>query len=51
LSLHDLERQHIIKVLDHCGWQLEGAQGAAEILGLKPSTLRSRMQKLEIARK
>jgi chemotaxis protein methyltransferase CheR len=51
LSLHDLERQHIIKVLDHCNWKLEGAQGAAEILGLKPSTLRSRMQKLEIARK
>jgi transcriptional regulator with GAF, ATPase, and Fis domain len=38
-------------VLDHCNWKLEGAQGAAEILGLKPSTLRSRMQKLEIARK
>ena len=51
LSLQDLERGHIVKVLEHCSWKVEGAQGAAAILGLKPSTLRSRMQKLEIARK
>ncbi|MGZ6131822.1 MAG: AAA family ATPase, partial [Myxococcaceae bacterium] len=32
------------------GWKLEGSSGAAALLGLKPSTLRSRMQKLDIRR-
>jgi formate hydrogenlyase transcriptional activator len=49
-SLEEVERQHIIDVLESAGWKLEGADGAAALLGLKPSTLRSRMQKLEIRR-
>jgi len=48
--LLDIEREHIRRVLDATQWKLEGPRGAAEILGLKPSTLRSRMLKLEIER-
>jgi formate hydrogenlyase transcriptional activator len=50
-SLIEMERDHIVKVLEACNWKLEGGQGAAEILGLKPSTLRSRMAKLGIQRR
>ncbi|HZX64428.1 MAG TPA: sigma 54-interacting transcriptional regulator [Myxococcales bacterium] len=50
-SLVDLERDHIVKVLESCNWKLEGGEGAAQILGLKPSTLRSRMAKLGIQRR
>ncbi|HEY1334981.1 MAG TPA: helix-turn-helix domain-containing protein, partial [Myxococcaceae bacterium] len=49
-SLEDVERRHIIDVLESAGWKLEGSDGAAALLGLKPSTLRSRMQKLDIRR-
>ena len=49
-SLEEVERRHILEVLEAAGWKLEGANGAAALLGLKPSTLRSRMQKLEIRR-
>jgi PAS domain S-box-containing protein len=49
-SLADAERSHILRVLEACSWKVEGQKGAAEILGLKPSTLRSRMAKLEIER-
>src|SRR5262249_6051663 len=49
-SLEEVERQHIIDVLESAGWKLEGSDGAAALLGLKPSTLRSRMQKLDIRR-
>jgi formate hydrogenlyase transcriptional activator len=49
-SLEEVERSHILQVLEATGWKLEGAKGAAAVLGLKPSTLRSRMQKLEILR-
>jgi PAS domain S-box-containing protein len=49
-SLEDVEREHILKALESAGWKVKGTNGAAEILGLKPSTLRYRMQKLGIAR-
>ncbi|MBK8794459.1 MAG: sigma 54-interacting transcriptional regulator [Holophaga sp.] len=49
-NLVDLEREHILRVLEASAWKLEGVQGAAQILGLKPSTLRSRMLKLGIER-
>ncbi|MCI0573411.1 MAG: hypothetical protein L0Y66_21915, partial [Myxococcaceae bacterium] len=49
-TLLEMERDYILKVLEACGWKLEGQGGAAEVLGLKPSTLRSRMGKLEIER-
>ena len=49
-SLEEVERRHILEVLESAGWKLEGNDGAAALLGLKPSTLRSRMQKLDIRR-
>ncbi len=50
LSISDVERKHILKVLEKAGWRVEGNGGAASLLNLRPSTLRSRMQKLGIAR-
>lgn len=49
-SLEDVERNHILAVLDQTGWVVEGAKGAAKILRLNPNTLRSRMKKLGIMR-
>ena len=48
--LTDVERRHIVRILDDVRWRIEGGGGAAQILGMKPSTLRSRMLKLGIAR-
>jgi len=42
----DVEREHILRTLELTGWQIKGPTGAAAALGLKPSTLRSRMKKL-----
>jgi transcriptional regulator with GAF, ATPase, and Fis domain len=44
------ERAHIVSVLEECGWKVRGKDGAAERLGLKGSTLQSRMKKLGIQR-
>ena len=49
-SLEDVERQHIESVLRKTNWMIEGERGAAIILNMNPSTLRSRMQKLGIKR-
>ena len=49
-SLDDLERRHIESVLNQTNWMIEGERGAARILDMNPSTLRSRMQKLGIKR-
>jgi PAS domain S-box-containing protein len=49
-KLDDVERNHILKTLEATGWRVKGKQGAAEILGLKPSTLHFRMKKLGIRR-
>ena len=48
--LVDVERAHILRVLHASGWRIEGPRGAATALGLRPSTLRSRMRKLGIRR-
>jgi len=50
LSLNEAQRHHITHVLDHTDGRIEGPDGAAEILGLKPSTLRHRIKKLGIQR-
>jgi transcriptional regulator with GAF, ATPase, and Fis domain len=47
-TLADSERAHILKSLERTGWRIKGPRGAATMLGLKPSTLYSRMQKLGI---
>jgi len=49
-TLEEVEREHIIAVLENTGWRIEGPFGAAKILGLNPSTLRTRMLKLGIQR-
>ncbi len=48
MDLKTIERQHIIPVLNSVNWRISGPKGAAKILGLNPSTLRFRMQKLGI---
>ncbi|BBO77816.1 hypothetical protein DSCW_52330 [Desulfosarcina widdelii] len=50
LPLDEISRRHIILVLDHTKWRIRGPKGAANILGLKPSTLEYRMKKLRIFR-
>jgi formate hydrogenlyase transcriptional activator len=49
-SLEEVERRHILTVLQKTGGLIEGAQGAARILDLNPSTLRGRIKKLGIKR-
>jgi Nif-specific regulatory protein len=49
-TLEEVEKKHIIEVLETTGWRVRGKNGAAEILGLKPTTLDSRMLKLGIQR-
>jgi DNA-binding NtrC family response regulator len=49
-DLHHLERDHILRVLDETGWRIRGRKAAAEVLGLKPTTLEARMAKLGIHR-
>ena len=49
-SLEATERKHIESVLASTSWVIEGAKGAAAILHMNPSTLRSRMRKLGIRR-
>jgi PAS domain S-box-containing protein len=48
--LEDVERGHILEVMEQTYWRVEGEYGAAAILGLRPGTLRSRMKKLGICR-
>ena len=50
LSLADANRRHILNVLQKSNWRLTGRGGAAEILGLKRTTLQSKMKKLSIRR-
>jgi formate hydrogenlyase transcriptional activator len=49
-TLENAERTHILRALDETRWVVHGKKGAAEILGINPSTLRSRMEKLGIKR-
>jgi PAS domain S-box-containing protein len=46
LTLDEVQRRHIRKILDVTGGKISGSGGAAEVLGLKPTTLRSRMERL-----
>ncbi|NOS88342.1 MAG: hypothetical protein HOP34_07330 [Methylococcaceae bacterium] len=50
LSLEQLTKEHIAKVLEDCQWVIEGAKGAAQKLQVQPSTLRYRMKKLGLSR-
>ncbi|TAJ11152.1 response regulator [Marinilabiliaceae bacterium JC017] len=50
VTLDDMMKEYIIKVLESVNWRISGEKGAAKILGLKPTTLESRMKKLGIER-
>jgi len=47
-TIHENERDYIIEVLKRCNGKIWGAGGAAEVLKVPPSTLRSKMKKLGI---
>jgi DNA-binding NtrC family response regulator len=44
------ERDNLIVVLEKTGWKIKGADGAAELLGVKPTTLLSRIKKMGLRR-
>jgi len=50
ITMEEAERNHIISVLEHTRWKVSGKNGAAELLGMIPTTLDSRMKKLGIQR-
>jgi formate hydrogenlyase transcriptional activator len=50
-TLQQHERHHILQALEHSRWLIGGRHGAATLLGLKRTTLLSRMKKLGIARR
>ena len=49
-ALEEMDRRHILSVLERASWVIEGSNGAARLLNLHASTLRSRMKKLGISR-
>ena len=51
VTLEEAERRHILKILETTGWRIKGPQGAAILLGLKPSSLYSTMARLGIPTK
>ncbi len=48
--LDQVDAEHLRSVLQSTHWRIRGARGAAEVLGLKPTTLEARMKKLGIRR-
>ncbi|MFT6745772.1 MAG: PAS domain S-box-containing protein [Glaciecola sp.] len=50
LSLGDVQKDHIMRLLKECEWKIGGKNGAAEKLDLKPSTLRDKMKKFNLVR-
>jgi formate hydrogenlyase transcriptional activator len=48
--LEDVESEYFRSVLSATGWRIRGKHGAAEILGIKPTTLEARMKKLGVCR-
>ncbi len=50
LTLDDVQRRHILAVLEKTGWRISGPRGAAAVLGVKPTTLEHRIAKLGISR-
>jgi len=49
-TFEEVERNYLLRIMEMVGWRVRGEGGAAQILGLKPTTLESRMQKLGISR-
>jgi formate hydrogenlyase transcriptional activator len=49
-AMEEVEREHLLRVLEQTAWRIRGKKGAAGILGLKPTTLEFRMAKLGLRR-
>jgi transcriptional regulator with GAF, ATPase, and Fis domain len=49
-SFAEVQREGILRTLERTGWRVSGPKGAAKVLGLKPTTLESKMKKLGIHR-
>jgi formate hydrogenlyase transcriptional activator len=49
--LNELQHDHIRGVLESTRWRVRGQGGAAEVLGLKPTTLEARMKKMGLRRR
>ena len=49
-ELRTFERQNIIAALEKCDWKIRGTSGAANLLGMKPTTLASKMKTMHIRR-
>jgi formate hydrogenlyase transcriptional activator len=49
-TLEEVERQHILRALRQTEWRIAGKKGAAQLLGMKRTTLQARMRKLGIRR-
>ena len=49
-TLDNMTKKYILRVLESTNWTISGGKGAAEVLGLHPNTLRSRMEKLGISK-
>jgi transcriptional regulator with GAF, ATPase, and Fis domain len=47
-DLRELERENMIRALRHCNWKIYRADGAAQLLGIKPTTLIERMKRMNI---
>jgi len=49
-EMRQRERQNLLTVLKKSGWKIKGVNGAAELLGVKPTTLLSRIKKMGLER-
>ena len=49
-SFAEVQREGILRTLERTGWRVSGPKGAAAVLGLKPTTLESKMKKLGLRR-
>ncbi len=49
-EMRRLERENILAALKQSSWRIYGPSGAAELLGVKPTTLASRVKKMGLAR-
>jgi transcriptional regulator with GAF, ATPase, and Fis domain len=50
-TLEEVERRHILDVLEQTAWRVSGEKGAAKLLAMNPTTLEARMKKLGVTRK
>ncbi len=50
-DLRRLERQNVENALEQCGWKIYGNDGAAALLGVRPTTLASRIQRMGLKKR